>query len=72
MADCPSLAGCPFFNDQMKDAPQMADVYKEKYCRKDNRTCARFMVSQALGKERVPADLFPHQITRAEELISRG
>ena len=69
MPDCECLAACPFFNDKMADMPSMAGTYKNKYCRGDFLSCARYMVCKALGKEAVPKDLFPNQLSRAQKLI---
>lgn len=71
MPDCPSLAGCPFFNDKMADKPALADVYKFRYCKDNNEACARWKVASTMGKEAVPADLFPNQVERADEIISK-
>ncbi len=70
MADCQCLPGCPFYNDHMKGMEGMKELYKTKYCRGDNSQCARFMVFQKLGKEAVPADLFPSMVDRAKEILA--
>ena len=72
MSDCTHLEKCPFFNDRMQSMPATADMNKRRYCRGDFRNCARFRVSQALGKEKVPGDLFPNQSDRASEIIAAG
>ena len=72
MADCELVVKCPFFNDKMKNMPAIAEQMKTKYCKGDNSYCARFMVFRALGREKVPANLVPNQIDRAEEIISSG
>jgi len=69
MADCGLIQTCIFFNDKMADMPGMADLYKQRYCRTDNTTCARFMVFTALGRENVPPNLFPNDTSRAHEII---
>lgn len=71
MAECESLSGCIFFNDQMQDMPATAAIYKARYCRNGKEECARYMVRMELGKEHVPPDLFPNQAGRAQEIISR-
>jgi hypothetical protein len=53
----------------MSNIPVMADQMKKRYCEEDNGGCARFQVFKALGRENVPADLFPSQNKRAEDLI---
>jgi hypothetical protein len=70
MADCEVLKGCIFFNDKMTEYPTAAEFLKNKYCRGDNSQCARWMVLKALGRERVPKDLFPNGVDRAQALIA--
>ena len=72
MADCPLLSKCIFFNDKMANMPSVAEKIKERMCQGDNANCARFMVFSALGRERVPSDLFPRNVDRAKELIATG
>jgi len=70
MADCELLASCIFFNDKMANYPTTAQFLKNVYCKGDNFACARYVVFKALGRERVPMDLFPHNIDRARELVA--
>lgn len=72
MADCKSLATCPFFNDKMPDDQGLGAIYKKKYCQTDSAKCARFMVSSALGSSKVPTNLYPNQQDKAKELITKG
>ena len=72
MAECECLARCPFFNDRMVSMPATTEMYKRKYCRGDNAQCARYVVFKALGRERVPADLYPHELSRAQQLVAAG
>jgi hypothetical protein len=69
MADCECLTTCPFFNDQMAEMPSMSDIIKERYCAGSNVHCARHIVFRAMGRESIPADLYPSQVERAEEII---
>ncbi len=69
MADCEMLSKCLFFNNQMANMPAMAEMMKKKYCRGDNTKCARYLVCTRLGREKVPADLTPAQIERAEAML---
>ena len=69
MADCECLPRCPFFNDNMQNMPAAANLLKKRLCRGDNSQCARHMVLEAKGKEKVPADLTPNQVERAQALI---
>lgn len=67
--ECPSINGCPFFNDKLKDMPSMSNIYKRNYCKNEYKKCARYLVSTTIGKENVPLDLFPNQEERAKEII---
>jgi hypothetical protein len=69
VADCKRLLTCPFFNDQMADMPSMANIIKQRYCRGDSSQCARYMVAEVLGREGVPADLYPSQVDRAKAIL---
>ncbi len=70
MADCECINGCIFFQDKMERKPATAELIKKRYCHEDNSNCARYMVRQALGKLRVPADLFPGELQKAKAIIS--
>jgi hypothetical protein len=70
MADCILLEKCLFFNDKMAGMPAASDLMKKRYCTKDNSTCARFMIVQAMGREHVPQDLFPNNTDRAKTIIN--
>ena len=72
MAECEVLSACIFFNDKMANMPGTAAGYKRQFCRGDNAKCARHMVLQALGKPKVPTDLFPNQESRARKIIAEG
>lgn len=72
MAACEALDHCPFFHDRMVNMPAVVAIVKQHYCLGDNSECARFMVRGALGAGRVPKDLFPDQLIRAQDLIKRG
>lgn len=70
MADCELLAGCLFFNDKMASMPATATLMKANYCQGNNIECARFMVFQKLGRQKVPLDLYPNNVERARVIIS--
>jgi len=72
MAQCECLAGCPFFNDKMPIESALGKRYKEKYCLDSFSECARYKVKAALGKEKVPINLFPNMFERAEKIIKEG
>jgi len=70
MADCALIETCIFFNDKMAEMPGMANLYKQRYCREDSSSCARYTVFKALGRENVPANLFPNDLARANEIVA--
>ncbi len=72
MADCECLPKCLFFNDKMHNMPAAANLLKKRLCQGDNSRCARHMVLVALGREKVPPDLSPNQVDRAQILITTG
>ena len=55
---------------QTAKMPATAAIYKKKYCQCENMNCARHMVFKAFGKPKVPGDLFPNQVDRANKMIS--
>ena len=69
MADCECMPACLFFNDKMANTPATADMLKKRFCMGDKNECARYMVRSALGKEKVPVDLYPNQKEKALHLI---
>ncbi len=71
MSNCPLLAGCPFYNDKMDSKPALANMYKRNYCEGTYDNCARWKVANTLGREAVPADLFPNQIDRLEHILNK-
>lgn len=71
MADCPYAASCSsFFEAEMAGKQPLAEVHKNRWCRRDNHGCARFIAIQVLGQAAVPGDLYPYQVVRAEDLVS--
>jgi len=65
----PFLKTCIFFQDKMQNMLVTANIMKKRYCLEDNSKCARFIIANSLGRQKVPVDLFPNQCDRAEELI---
>ncbi len=72
MADCVCLQGCPFFNDKMPDNSGMGAIFKKKYCQGDYDKCARYMIFKALGKNKVPENLYPNMHDQAKAVIAKG
>ena len=72
MPNCECLEKCPFFNDKMHDTPATAEMMKSRYCRGAYEKCARYMVFKALGREKVPANLYPNMVDKAKKIIAEG
>ncbi len=73
MPECPKLSRCPFFSNKLQNMPAVAEMAKASYCRGGHHeSCARFIVSQALGPAAVTDDLFPDQTDRVSELLRRA
>lgn len=72
MADCEKIAGCPFFHGHMEVVPKSLDNFRRSYCWDRFEDCARHKVALALSKEQVPADLYPNELSRAEQLIEKA
>jgi hypothetical protein len=70
MADCVCLTTCSFFNDKMANMPLTSEWMKTQFCLADNSQCARYLIFSKLGKDRVPKDLYPHNIERAQQILS--
>ena len=69
MANCELIEKCIFFNDKMANMPGTAASFKRRYCQDDFSGCARYMVFKALGREKVPGNLFPNQHDKAKKVI---
>lgn len=72
MAQCELIKNCIFFNDQMANMPTTAALFKQTYCEQDASKCARYRIFQALGRGKVPSDLFPNQESRAKQIIEEA
>ena len=70
MGECEFIGKCPFFNGHLAGDEERIEEMKEKYCRNNNLNCARYMVANALGKEKMPPDLFPNEKDRAYQRIA--
>lgn len=70
MAECEFIEKCPFFNGQLAEKPVEIEKLKEDYCRTNNLHCARFVIAMALGKEKLPPELYPHEKEIAYKLLA--
>ncbi|MDD2900013.1 MAG: hypothetical protein PHI31_15025 [Desulfuromonadaceae bacterium] len=71
MSECSLSGDCIFFNDKMAHRPATAELLKDKYCKGDHTSCVRMMIVNTKGRAHVPADLFPNQSVRVQD-ITKG
>ena len=69
MANCKYQKDCRLFNGRMTIEQASSEMYKDTYCRGDNKQCALYLVISVLGSEEVPDDLLPDQVDRAHDFI---
>jgi len=53
----------------MANMPLIVDLMQRKYCKKDFIECARYIMAERFGMNRIPEDLFPHETSRANRFI---
>ncbi len=69
MASCELTDRCAFFNDKLPDHKGLAETMKAQYCKGNWKACARYIISQKLGRRQVPINLYPDMIEQAEKLL---
>jgi len=72
MPDCEKLQTCIFFNGKMEEMPSFSEKIKKDYCKSNNTNCARYIVAVRLGKDKVPAGLFPHELSKAKKILEQN
>jgi hypothetical protein len=72
MPACELLSTCSFLNEKMASKPATAALFKIRFCNADYSKCACYKVFKALGRSKVPPDLFPNQTERADKIINSG
>lgn len=70
MAVCEKLESCPFYRGKLVMETNIGETLKEKFCRNDKESCARYMVFTQCGPEYVTDRLFPHMKDQAAYLIA--
>jgi len=71
MKECTMTSTCPFFNDQLskKFTAEERNGLKKKYCGGGSSQCARYIVANALGLDKVPGNLFPNDFCKVNILL---
>lgn len=72
MPACPHIKQCALLSRTLAQMPTLAGVYRQLYCTEAWRLCARHVVLEHLGAQRVPPSLFPFEDDRAELLLRLG
>ena len=63
---------CEFFDICTFVKTDESASFKESYCNSNSLRCARYMVTQALGVDKVPEDLLPDEKTKAYALLAEA
>ncbi|MBU2510394.1 hypothetical protein KJ966_03615 [bacterium] len=66
---CECFEKCDLFDCATAKLPSTAKSFQDKYCRNDHGNCARYMIFKKLGRDFVPADLFPNERGRALTIL---
>jgi hypothetical protein len=69
---CNLVEKCEFFNDRLKDMPAMSEVLKERFCMREHKACARYLVFLEVGRDKIPENLFPNNIEKVAKLLSEA
>jgi hypothetical protein len=71
MNNCLLLDSCINTNEVFKNMPVTTDIIVNDFCTVNNSNCSRFIIYDMIGKNHIPNDLMPHEITRVSEILSR-
>ena len=69
--DCELIETCPFFAKDDVDSAAV-EMLKEVYCRGHQENCARYMILKAVGREFVPAGLYPNQVHLVPAIVKKA
>jgi hypothetical protein len=53
----------------LENMPNASETMKKIYCRWNYIKCARYKVALAIGRKRVPPDLFPGDSQKADNIL---
>ncbi len=66
---CKYFKQSTFFDKQLSKMPSLANMLKQQFCYGDYVHCARYLVREKLGSEKLPPDLYPNDIDRGKSLV---
>lgn len=64
---------CPFIKTCQMDRTDKIyySVIRQLYCYDNKHNCARYIVGDALGEEKIPDDLLPEELAKAYKIINK-
>lgn len=68
MSDCELHETCTSFYEKLAALPSTVRLMRGAYCKWNYAECARYQVYKVLGKDKIPADLYPSDAKRVSEL----
>ena len=66
--NCSMIEGCLFFNDENRN-DVVSEIVKTRFCHSGGFECARREVAKHAGREAVPRELFPNDMSGALRLL---
>ncbi|HUX21245.1 MAG TPA: hypothetical protein VMW69_08385 [Spirochaetia bacterium] len=71
MYECPYVDDCTFLSRTIADLPDVAFLMKARHCERGHEACARYILAERLGRERVPDELYPNQMGKAGLILDQ-
>lgn len=68
---CSKHQECPFYSRRAPIHDVMYQAYFRRFCEGDHKECAIYQVARQAEFSRVPANLYPNQIFRVEQILGR-
>ena len=69
MTDCPYQPECRLHAELPAISPHLLEQYCKIFCSEEFHTCALHKISDCFGPDKVPLDLLPSELKRADKLI---
>jgi hypothetical protein len=72
MATCSKLETCAFYQTAFDEENVFANRLKQIYCLDREDLCIRDVISELIGKEYVPDDLYPNDIEKGKDILKEN
>ncbi len=69
MADCTYMPDCAFYHDRLDGMPYSKDYMKGLFCHRQSEACARHLYQHHKISRKVPEDLMPYEMGRAQQFM---